>query len=155
MAKRKQKYSEEEKKQWDELFTYIEKQIFNYDDNQKLQKNAVLRLKGLSRGQTVASNNVEEHGKYGPDILLIAFKINRNNIVPYLNKKDFDSEEHKMAYCCACVRDKLNSVYEKVQRAKKMKQQEQNIDTSIIENEGVEYTMKNNIKKAKVHKELW
>ena len=45
---------------WRELCSWVEKEIFGYDSNQKLQKNAILRLKGLSTGQVIANNKCEK-----------------------------------------------------------------------------------------------
>lgn len=161
MAKKTRKLSDYEIEKWNELYAYIEKEYFNYDDNQKLQKNAVLRLKGLSNGKLFANNNVKNNGNYGPDVLLMAFKMYKHSIVPYMNKKDFDSEERKMTYCCACIRDKLNIVYQRMKRAEIAKKQEDNVDTTVIDYDGVKYKdvsankQSKTVQKHNKHKELW
>lgn len=151
------KLTEQEKQQWKELFTYIEKEILNYNDNQKLQKNAVLRLKGLSQGQVIANNKCEQHGKYSPEVLLVTFKINKNKIISAIKYKDFESEENKIAYMSAIVRDRLNDIDERLKSAKRRENLENNIDTSIIDNKGREYSNNKLVEKfPKIkHEDLW
>lgn len=154
------KLTEEEKKQWKELFEYIEKEILNYSNNQKLQKNAILRLRGLSHGQIIANNKCEQHGEYSPEVLLIAFKINKNKIISAIQHKDFDSEENKIAYISAIVRDKLNDIDERLKSAERIKRQKQNVDMSVAEYKGVKYRedfTSNNDKKfpKNNYQELW
>ena len=40
-----------------EMCAWIEREIFGYDENQKLQKMACLKLQGLRSGKVVANNN--------------------------------------------------------------------------------------------------
>lgn len=151
------KMTDEEKKQWKELFTYIEKEILDYDDNQKLQKNAVLRLKGLATGKVIANNKTENNGNYSPTILKVAFTINKNKIKDAIRGKDFDSEENKIAYCCAIVRNNLNTVYEHVQEAERIKKKVENVNTSVIDHIGMEYsgTKISDMFPKTRHEDLW
>lgn len=153
------KLTEEEKRQWKELFIYIEKEILDYDENQKLQKNAVLRLKGLATGKVIANNKTEDNGNYSPNILKVAFMINKNKIKDAIRHKDFDSEDGKLAYICAIVRGSLNSVYEHIQEAERAKKKTECVDTSIMDYIGKEYREQTvselTQKSPKKFEELW
>ena len=90
------------------------------------------------------------------EVVLIAFKINKDKIINAIRDKDFDSESSKMSYICAIVRNSLNNVYTRYINAKKTQEKAENIDTSIMENQGAEYkaAVKEDKKKDKF-KELW
>lgn len=151
--------TENEKQDWKELCKYIEKNIFNYDDNQHLQKNAILRLRGALNGKMYANNKTKNNGNYSPKILLIAFTINKNKILHAIKNKDFESEENKMAYCLAIIRDSLNSVYEHIQEAERAKKKTECVDTSIMDYIGKEYREQTvselTQKSPKKFEELW
>ena len=60
------------------MCSWVELNIFNYDKNQKLQKAACLVLKGLTTGQNVANNKCQTYGEYSYDVILMAFKANKD-----------------------------------------------------------------------------
>lgn len=136
------KFTDKEKEQWNELLIYIEKEILGYDENQHLQKSAVLRILGLRNGQNVANNKIGEHGHYGFDVILNTFKINRKKILNAIRFKDFENEEMKIAYINAIVRNGLNDMYERMQRVKKAQDDSKKIDTTIIRHKGSAYKRK-------------
>lgn len=142
------------------LCYYVEKEILNYESNQKIQKKAVLRLRGLSSGQNIANNYCEEYGEYPYDVILMTFKLYKDQIKKGLKNKNIDSEDSKLAYACAIVRDKLNDVYGRYINAKKAQDKIETVDTSIMEYQGAEYKPiidKNNKDKNKEdkYKDLW
>lgn len=137
------KLSEEEKKQWKELFSYVEKEILNYDDNQKLQKNAVLRIKGLENGKVFANNSTKDNGNYSPVVIMNTFKACKQKIMYAIDNKNFENEDRTLAYICAIVRGSLNDVYNRMKRVEKEKKSIDKIDTSIISNDiKAEYSKK-------------
>lgn len=150
------KLTEEEKNQWKDLFLYVEKEILDYDDNQKLQKDAVLRLKGLANGKVYANNKTQDNGNYSPTVLKVAFTINKNKIKESIRNKEFETESNKIAYICAIVRGSLNNVYEHVQKAEHNKKKVEYIDTSIMDYMGQKYknTSILDVLGTK-HEELW
>ena len=137
------------------MLLWVEKEILGYDDNQKLQKKAVLRLKGMANGKVVANNKIENNGCYSPKIIKIAFMINKNKIKDVIKDKDFTGEDNKVAYICAIARNSLNSVYSHVQEAERLQKKKENVDTSIIQNVGLEYQKKELKSNYKKHEELW
>lgn len=113
-----------------EMCAWIEKEIFGYDENQKLQKMACLKLQGLRSGKVVANNNTENNGNYSIDVIWNTFRANKLLILKALKNKTFSSEQAKMGYICAIVREHLNDMYKRMKNAElsKSKQDAVNID---------------------------
>lgn len=113
-----------------EMCAWIEKEIFDYDENQKLQKMACLKLQGLRSGKVVANNNIENNGNYSIDVIWNTFRANKLLILKALKNKTFSSEQAKMGYVCAIVREHLNDMYKRMKNAElsKSKQDAVNID---------------------------
>lgn len=137
------------------LCYYVEKEILNYESNQKIQKKGAFRLRGLSSGQEVANNNHQQYGEYPYDVILMTFKIYKNQIKNSLKKKNFESEDAKLAYACAIVRDKLNDVYSRYITAKKAENKIETINTDVMEHQGAEYKPIDKNKKEDKYKDLW
>lgn len=141
---------------WLELCEWLEINIFNYDGKQKLQYGACLVLDGLRKGQFVANNKVDINGEYPMEVVLIAFKINKDKIINAIRDKDFETEASKMSYICAIVRNSLNNVYTRYMNIKKTQEKAENIDTSVMEHQGAEYkAVTKEDKKKDKFKELW
>lgn len=140
---------------WYELCAWVEKEIFGYDENQKLQKKAVLRLKGLSRGQVIANNNCEKYGNYSFDVILTAFKVNKDKILKHVSNKEFVSEENKMAYVCAIIRDNINDVYIKMNNAKKSSDKTETININSITHTSAQYVKQSSEITNKKFEDLW
>ena len=70
----RKKMTEEEKMVWDELYTYVRKNIMGYDDNQALSSTMVLRLKGLLTNKFMENNNIQSTANYSYDTILNTFK---------------------------------------------------------------------------------
>ena len=113
-----------------EMCAWIEREIFGYDENQKLQKMACLKLQGLRSGKVVANNNTENNGNYSLDVIWNTFRANKLLILKALKNKTFSSEQAKMGYVCAIVREHLNDMYQRMKNAElsKSKQDAVNID---------------------------
>ena len=113
-----------------EMCAWIEREIFGYDENQKLQKMACLKLQGLRSGKVVANNNIENNGNYSLDVIWNTFRANKLLILKALKNKTFSSEQAKMGYVCAIVREHLNDMYQRMKNAElsKFKQDAVNID---------------------------
>ena len=113
-----------------EMCAWIEREIFGYDENQKLQKMACLKLQGLRSGKVVANNNIENNGNYSLDVIWNTFRANKLLILKALKNKTFSSEQAKMGYVCAIVREHLNDMYKRMKNAElsKSKQDVVNID---------------------------
>ena len=53
---KRKKMSEEEKEQFNELYSYVHDVIMGYDEKTALDRYFVLRLKGLKEGKFIANN---------------------------------------------------------------------------------------------------
>ncbi|WP_346961399.1 hypothetical protein [Clostridium sp.] len=142
---------------WLELCAYVEREIFKYDSNQKLQRDACLILQGLNRGQCVANNNSDKFGDYSYEIVLLTFKANKVKILNSIKGKNFKTESSKMAYIAAIIRNSINDVYTRYNKAKKSEEKIEQVNINAISNDGAEYKTQKNIsnKVENKFKELW
>ena len=139
MAKKKETLLPRDNEQWRELCAWVELNIFEYEPTQKLQRQACLTLEGLRRGQVIANNKQDTYGEYPLNVILLTFKANKNVLLSALKGKNFESEDKKMRYCCSVIRDKLNDMYTRYLNAQKVQKKTDNVDTSIMESNSVEY----------------
>lgn len=157
MAKKKETLLPRDNEQWRELCAWVELNIFEYEPTQKLQRQACLTLEGLRKGQTIANNKTDTYGEYPINVILLTFKANKNVLLSALKGKNFESEDKKMRYCCAVIRDKINDVYTRYLNAQKSQEKVKRVDTSIMDYQGAEYqsSTKTDKKKEDKFKELW
>ena len=145
--------TDKEKEQWRELLQYIEKEILNYDDNQHLQKNGVLRIRGILNGKVFANNNTEDNGNYGIEVVFNTFKLCKPQILPAIQAKDFKTEDNKIAYICAIIRNNVNDMYERMKNIKQEQENGKKVDTTIIQHKNNNYKRRT-IDKGK-YDDLW
>lgn len=143
--------------EWLELCSWVELNIFEYEPTQKLQYAACLVLDALRKGQFIANNKLDTYGEYPINVILLTFKANKLQILNAIKGKDFESEENKMKYVCAIVRDKLNDMYTRYLNAQKSQEKTESVDTNIIEYQGAEYQSSTKTKQKNKDKfeELW
>ena len=157
MAKKKETLLPRDNEQWRELCAWVELNIFEYEPTQKLQRQACLTLEGLRRGQVTANNKQDTYGEYPINVILLTFKANKNVLLSALKGKNFESEDKKMRYVAAIIRDKINDVYTRYLNAQKSQEKVERVDTSIMDYHGAEYQNSTKIDKKKEDKfkELW
>ena len=136
------KQSELENQQWNDLYQYIKREIFRYDDKQNLSKNLILRLKGLRDGKFMANNKIPKTASYSYEVILFTFKLCKNNIIHSLQTKQFNNESNKINYIMKIIENNINDVYIRIQNAEKSKNKIANINVDLINNEGAIYTTK-------------
>lgn len=158
--KEKEVILERNHKEWLELCDWIERNIFNYhvDKGVRLQQKACFVLDGLRKGQIKANNFHETNGEYPLEVILMTFKANKNLILNAIQGKSFDTEEGKMRYICAIVRNKLNDTYERYLEVKAQEERFANADLSswipsphIMEYKHIELDPE----KEKMYEEYW
>jgi len=150
----KRKYSEEEKALWRKIFLFVEKDILHYDNNQRLQKQAVLRLKGLQNGKVIANNKTKDNGEYPLEVVYGAIVLSKDGYLKFSENKDFKTESNAVAYLCAIAASKLNMVYD----AWKTKKHTEEITKKIIYDEkhiGAKYKPKASRYISETSKDLW
>ena len=136
----KKKMSEEEKKQWDELYSYV-KGLMGYDDKTSLSRTEVLKLKGLTRGQFIANNNQQELAEYSFYEILVTFKICKFDIIRGFRSNSFKSNGHKFNYMIKIVEGNLSTVRERLKSRQQAEQKLENVE--ITEESAIKYVNKN------------
>ena len=149
------KMTSEEKKQWDDLYWYVKKEIMLYEDNQALPNNIVLRLKGLTPGKLMANNKTENNAKYTYETVLYTFKMCKSAIMIALYGKTFKSEMSKFIYVAAIVENNINDVYLRIENAKKAKEKTEVINIDTVYHNGAEYIRKTDDNVNKKLEGLW
>lgn len=125
--------------EWFDLCSWVERNIFEYESEQKLGKEASITLRGLQHGQSVGNTNQQMYGSFPFEVIKITFILYKSNILYAIKNKDFRDEASKMLYVCAIVRKNLNDTYTRYLNAKRSQEQIETIDTSVMEYQGAEY----------------
>ena len=137
---KRKKMSEEEKKQWDELYSYV-KGLMGYDDKTSLSSAEVLKLKGLTRGQFIANNNQQELAEYSFYEILVTFKICKFDIIRGFRSNSFKSNGHKFNYMIKIVEGSLSTVRERLRNRQQVEQKIENVE--VTEESTIKYVNKN------------
>lgn len=124
------KMTQQEIKEFDELYEYVHTKILGYDKNQSLSNTMVLRLKGLSTNKFIENKNVKSTAHYSYSVILNTFKYCSNDIQRNIFGKHFIDENHKFNYILKIVESNLNTVYIRM----KANEQSQNTMNTILDN---------------------
>ena len=145
--------TEEEKIAWDELYTYVKKNIMGYDDNQALSNAMVLRLKGLLTNKFMENGNIKSTANYSYETILNTFKYSYLDINRALRTNNFKDESHKFNYVLKIVEKNINTVYVRMKNAEKAKEEAKNKAIEVPTHTGAEYKPKE--KKKDKFTDLW
>lgn len=145
--------TEEEKMAWDELYTYVRKNIMGYDDNQALSSTMVLRLKGLLTNKFMENNNIQSTANYSYDTILNTFKYSSIDIQRALRTNNFKDESHKFNYILKIVEKNINTVYVRMKNAEKAREEAKNTTIEAPVHTGAEFKPKE--KKKDKFTDLW
>ena len=132
MKQQSKKMSEQEKKQWNNLYQYVKKNILEYDDNQSLSNSIVLRLKGLSTSKFMENKNINSMSKYSYEVILNTFKFCSPVIQKALKNKNFIDDTHKINYIIKIVEPKINTIYKKMKDNELSKKKREEIDSARV-----------------------
>lgn len=149
----RKKMTEEEKKAWDELYTYVRKNTMGYDDNQALSSTMVLRLKGLLTNKFIENKNIEASANYSYETVLNAFKYSSLDIQRAIRTNNFKDEMHKFNYILKIVEKNINTVYMKMKNAEKAKEEAKNTTIEAPVHTGAEFKPRE--KKKDKFTDLW
>ena len=142
---KRKKMSEQEKEQFNELYSYVHDVIMGYDEKTALDRYFVLRLKGLKEGKFIANNKTKLYGEYTFQEILATFMYCKSEIVKGLTFNDFKDNQHKINYIMFLVELQLNMIRERIRnKAKEEKQIEQ---IEIVEQSKIKYVNKKDKKK--------
>lgn len=146
--------TKEEKEKWDELYEYVRSKVMGYDENVCLSSNMALRLKGMLNGKFMANKCHKDKANYSYDVVLAAFKYSMPEIQRAINRVSFVDEQHKFNYLMRIVDNNLSTVYLRMKRAEKVKEEAEKADISYA----AEYVNTFKSKKTNSNKnldELW
>ena len=144
MAKTPQKrMTPEEIEAWDKVYDYFRYKVLCYEGMKPLPKGTVLRLKGMLEGKFMANNNIEDIADYSYEILLNTLKYSLPDIQKGFKNNTFKDEKHRTNYALKIVEENLNTVYVKMESAKKAEDKTDLVDTAIITHEGAKYKADN------------
>ena len=132
------KMSEEEKRDWQELYEYV-KRIMNYDENQALTRNMILRLKGLLNNKFMANKNIKSTANYSYKHILNTFKLCYPQIQKALRTNIFKDENHKFLYITKIVENNINDVYIRMKNSEKAKEDAKNTTIKEQTHSGAEF----------------
>ena len=149
----RKKMTEEEKIAWDELYTYVRKNVMGYDDNQALSSAMVLRLKGLLTNKFMENNNIQSTANYSYEVILNAFKYSSLDIQKALRTNRFNDEMHKFNYLLKIVEKNINTVYVRMKNAENAKEEAKNTTIEAPTHTGAEFKPRE--KKKDKFTDLW
>ena len=149
----RKKMTEKEKQDWDNLYTYVKKNIMGYDNDQALSNAMVLRLKGLLTNKFMENNNIESTANYSYETVLNAFKYSSFDIQKALRTNNFKDEKHKFNYILKIVEQNINTVYIKMKNVEKAKEEAKNMTIEAPIHEGAEFKPRE--KKKDKFTDLW
>ena len=149
----KKKMTEQEKLDWDELYTYVRKNIMGYDDNQALSSSMVLRLKGLLVNKFMENNNIKDTANYSFKTILNTFKFCSHDIHNALRTNIFKDEMHKFNFVLKIVERNINNVYIRMKNAEKAKEEAKNTAIEAPTHIGAEFKPRE--KKKNKFEDLW
>lgn len=148
------KMSEQEIKEWDELYQYIKKDIFEYN-SEKLPRYMILRLKGLKEGKFIANTKVIPMANYEFNQIMYTFKANKIKIKQIVKSQDFKNEQHKFNTIMLIIEKEINDVVNRLKQADKNKQKIEDMSIENIVHKGAEYKNNRTKKLTNELKELW
>jgi hypothetical protein len=149
----RKKMTEEEKIAWDELYTYVRKNVMGYDDNQALSSAMVLRLKGLLTNKFMENNSIKSTANYSYVTILNTFKYSSLDINNALRTNNFKDESHKFNYILKIVEKNINTVYVRMKNAEKAKEEAKHMTIEAPTHTGAEFKPKE--KKKDKFTDLW
>ena len=145
MAKQR-KMTDEELKQWDELYCYVKDEVLKYDElsGKKFPKDMILRLKGLHEGKFMANNNIKSLGNYSFDVILMTFKFCKLDIMIAMRSVEIKDETHMINLIMKIVEKNINTVVDKL----KIKNETEKRMLNAELNEGTKLTYKKKSKEV-------
>lgn len=145
----------EDKELWSELCQYVKKDVLGYDENIKIPKFLILRLKGLSNGTFMANKKQEALANYSFKEILLTFKLCKSQISSAMMGNKFENEQHKINYIMIIVENNINDTVFKLKKAKTQSEKVENLNMEHHESVSAVYTPKGNKKINDKLKDLW
>lgn len=135
MAKtHKKKMTEQEIKDFNELYEYVRVKVLGYDENQSLEPYIVLRLKGLADGKAIANKKIKDRAHYSYKLILNTFKYCMPDIQRAVERIAFKDTCGKFNYIMRIVENNINTVYIRMKSVEKAKEEAVKSDVSYAAN---------------------
>lgn len=142
--------SKEEYIEWDKLYKYVRKEILGYNDGMALSNHQRNKLRSLRNGDLVKRNNKMDNKGYPYDIILMTFKVKRQEIINNIKGKTFEDEKHKFNYIMIIISNSINDVYKRyLHKIKEETMIEENIVNVVVDNTDNKESYKINMSKQK------
>ena len=142
--------TEQEKADWDELYTYVKCEIMGYTDK-KLPTYFVIRLKGLVEGKFCSNNHTKSYGSYEYKTILYTFKICKAQILKAFASVAIQDESHRINLIMMIIEKEINDVVDRLKIAKEKKKKMETIELPQQGNSRAQYKP---VKKKRVNKHL-
>lgn len=143
----------EDNQDWEELYEYVKKNIYGYEDGQLLPKLMTSRLLGISRGKYIANNKSVNNADYSYKTILNTFKFCSTDIQKALRTNKFVDEQHKTNYVLKIIEKNINDVYIRMKNLEKAKEEAKNTMVEISTHVGAEFKPRE--KKKDKFADLW
>ena len=151
--------AQKERREFDELYQYVKKEIMRYDDNQLLPNYFIHKLQALKVGDFIVKRNSKVTGVnkgYPFPIILMTFKFKKNDILNAISDRSkFKNEKGMIDYIMAIISNSINDVYLKLKEREQSNKRIENVEvTAVQQSDDIKFVNKNNIKQNKVADKL-
>lgn len=139
---------------WDNLYQYVRKEIFQYNQKQPLSSEQVRILKSFRAGEIIRNGTIiplNEEG-FSYETILITFKLLKNQILKSIEKKNFESEVGKTRYIAAIISNNIMDIHKRIQYKK---QQAEKIEEIKIEVKDSNFQSSSNQDNKKLFDDMW
>lgn len=144
-------------KDWIILCEYVKKEILQYDEDMKIPKFIILRLRGLEKGQFMANKKGRKQASYDYKTILITFKICKAMILQGFksNQTKFADEKHRFNYAMVIIENEINDVVLRLKRAKESENKTIKIKLNNQNSNSAKYKSMGKKKSNKELEKLW
>ncbi len=132
---------------WNELYEYVKRDVLGYSGCMQLSSHTRNSLQRLRNGGIIRVNGKITNNGYPYKIILLTFKVKKNDIDRSIESKHFDSEIQKINYIMAIIKNSINDVYIRYMEREKR-------DAMISKQKEIEFKSSNKveyIKKSEVN----
>lgn len=127
----------QEKKEFDELYEYVKKEILEYSDDMKLPKFMIYRLRGLRNGKFMSNKNTKPMANYSYNAILLTFKACKYDILKYTKQNTFKDEQHRFNYILVIIENNINDIVLRLQNIKNQEKKINTIDSDVIQRDDI------------------
>lgn len=154
MSSKYSKMSSEEKKDWWALDDYVRHNVMGYE-NEGLNKQMTLRLKGMRYGQVLANNKQHKRANYSFKTILNTFKACSATIQHVVRTKTFKSDMDKFNYIMAIIDRRIAEISQRERYARQAKEEAEQKAIEMCQTESVAKYKPKKRKQDDLFADLW